>query len=67
MERGMSQAPTTGEKGGPRADTCAHTAEAVTRRLADESSRRHEDEALDEALLESFPASDPPSSWAGPR
>ena len=34
-------------------------------RRVPEPEREHEDELLDEALRESFPASDPLSSWAG--
>lgn len=40
--------------------------DAAAQQPAAERRRQHENEALDEALLESFPASDPPSSWAGP-
>jgi hypothetical protein len=35
-------------------------------RLALLRKRQHEDEELDEALVESFLCSDPPASWAGP-
>jgi hypothetical protein len=31
-----------------------------------ERQHQHEEAEIDEALEESFPASDPPSSWAGP-
>jgi hypothetical protein len=49
-----------------KTDTTTTDAATAARRLAALRQRQHEDEELDEALLESFPASDPPSSWAGP-
>lgn len=39
---------------------CSYAA-AYLRRHPDENERRHDEELLDEALEESFPASDPPS------
>jgi uncharacterized protein len=39
---------------------CSYAA-AYMRRHPDESERQHEEDLLDEALEESFPASDPPS------
>lgn len=33
---------------------------------ADDPDEDEQDEAVDEAGRESFPASDPPSSWSGP-
>ncbi len=33
--------------------------------MTDDRSRREEDDKLDEELEETFPASDPPSTWAG--
>jgi hypothetical protein len=32
---------------------------------ADDESHAQQDEGVDEAGMESFPASDPPSSWSG--
>jgi hypothetical protein len=40
-------------------------AEAEAKRLELLRKRQHDDAELDEALIESFPCSDPPASWAG--
>jgi hypothetical protein len=47
----------------PESVIAADSAEAA--RVALLRKRQHEDEELDEALVESFPCSDPPATWAG--
>jgi hypothetical protein len=44
-------------------DQCASRLDTQGDTLASVSSDRHDDRMRDEALVESFPASDPPSSW----
>ena len=58
--------PVTGDQTPATSDTTTTDAATAERRAAALRKRQHEDEELDEALFESFPASDPPSSWAGP-
>jgi len=65
MEGAAHPEPASGDQTAGRFNSTADAA-AAARRLAAVRKRHHQDEELDEALRESFPASDPPSSWAGP-
>lgn len=66
MKDVSQQEPTAVQHDVARSAVAPVAAATATQRLAAERMRQHQDEELDEVLLESFPASDPPSSWAGP-
>jgi hypothetical protein len=65
MERVPPTEPAEPAEPGTAEPPTPDAAMRITRR-AGERERQHDEEELDEMLLESFPASDPPSYWAGP-